>query len=215
MDYAAHYRRLVDRARGRVIEGYREHHHVLPKCMGGGNEPENIVALTAEEHYVAHQLLLKVYLVGKLAFAAAMMSTRCGGNKAYGWIRRRVSRAMMSENLSSETMAKRSRSLLGHPVSHEAREKMSKARFGKKTGPHSQETRDKISAANKGRITSDETRAKLSAASRGRRRSLESIEKTARVHRGKNKSAEHREKITAGLIAYYAARRAGQHGVNS
>ena len=36
MNYAAHYERLVKRARSRSLVGYRERHHVVPKCMGGG-----------------------------------------------------------------------------------------------------------------------------------------------------------------------------------
>ena len=42
-------------------EGYYEKHHILPKCMGGGNEKTNLVKLTAREHVLAHILLAKVY----------------------------------------------------------------------------------------------------------------------------------------------------------
>ena len=38
MNYFDHYDRLIARARTRVLEGYRERHHVLPRCMGGSNE---------------------------------------------------------------------------------------------------------------------------------------------------------------------------------
>ena len=95
MNYQAHYERLIARARGRILTGYRERHHVVARCMGGGNEPANIVELTAEEHYVAHQLLVKMYPGAKtLAHAATMMAVLCSGNKAYGWLRRHNSDAM-------------------------------------------------------------------------------------------------------------------------
>jgi hypothetical protein len=61
LNYRAHYDRLIDRARNRASPACRERHHVIPKCMGGDNSPANIVALTPEEHYVAHQLLVKMY----------------------------------------------------------------------------------------------------------------------------------------------------------
>lgn len=47
MNYAAHYERLIERAKNRVLEGYRERHHILPRCMGGTNAPDNLVDLTA------------------------------------------------------------------------------------------------------------------------------------------------------------------------
>lgn len=56
-----HYDRLIERARIRKLEGYVEKHHILPKCIGGSNDKTNIVSLTPEEHYVAHQLLVKIY----------------------------------------------------------------------------------------------------------------------------------------------------------
>lgn len=79
MDYAAIYARLVARAKSRVLTGYREKHHVIPKCLGGSDDDENVVELTVEEHYVAHQLLLKMYPAENgLLFAAMFMTTRKG-----------------------------------------------------------------------------------------------------------------------------------------
>jgi hypothetical protein len=40
---------------------YVERHHVLPKSLGGGNEPENLIALTAGDHFFAHELLARVH----------------------------------------------------------------------------------------------------------------------------------------------------------
>jgi len=93
--YQKHYDALVERARHRAIEGYCERHHVLPRCMGGDNDPRNLVRLTAEEHYVAHQLLVRMYpSVGGLATAAVRMARQCSGNKAYAWLRRRHAEAV-------------------------------------------------------------------------------------------------------------------------
>jgi hypothetical protein len=40
---------------------YYEVHHIIPKCMGGGNEKENLTTLTAREHFIAHWLLARIY----------------------------------------------------------------------------------------------------------------------------------------------------------
>jgi hypothetical protein len=63
--------------------------------MGGSNYTENLVDLTPEEHYVAHQLLVKIYPTNhKLVMAAAMMIPTRPSNKMYGWLRRRLAVAM-------------------------------------------------------------------------------------------------------------------------
>ncbi len=94
MDYPAIYSRLIDRARTRSLSCYTENHHIKPKCLGGGDDPTNLVRLTPEEHYVAHQLLVKIHPdEGSLASAAYMMTVASSGhvrnNKLYGWLRRK------------------------------------------------------------------------------------------------------------------------------
>lgn len=62
MDYLKIYERLVDTARSRlVLPEYFESHHIVPKCLGGGDGPENRVNFTAREHFVSHKLLCKIY----------------------------------------------------------------------------------------------------------------------------------------------------------
>jgi len=103
MNYAKHYDALIDRAKCRLLEGYSERHHVIPKCMGGSNNIDNIVRLTPEEHYVAHQLLTKIFPKERgLAYAALLMGSSREGNKTYGWIKRRHAIAV-SENLTGKT----------------------------------------------------------------------------------------------------------------
>jgi len=55
--YQKWYNQLIDRARDRVINGYFEVHHIVPKSLGGANDESNLVKLTAREHVVAHMLL--------------------------------------------------------------------------------------------------------------------------------------------------------------
>lgn len=40
-------------------EEYGEVHHILPRCMGGSNKSENLIFVSAREHFVLHALLVK------------------------------------------------------------------------------------------------------------------------------------------------------------
>lgn len=45
----------------KVLIGYYEKHHIIPKCVGGEDKPNNYVLLTYREHIKAHYLLTKIY----------------------------------------------------------------------------------------------------------------------------------------------------------
>ena len=99
MDYKKHYDLLVTRAKNRVIEGYVEKHHIIPKCIGGLDTTDNIAILTPEEHFLAHQLLVKLHPGNRdLIYAAQLMtvhhSDRRMNNKLFGWLRKQCALAM-------------------------------------------------------------------------------------------------------------------------
>ena len=95
MNYQRIYDLLIDRARNRILDSYKERHHIIPRCVGGSDDPKNLVDLTAEEHYIAHQLLVRIYNNNHaLVQAAVMMICNRPSNKLYGWLRRRHSKAM-------------------------------------------------------------------------------------------------------------------------
>jgi hypothetical protein len=62
MDYKKHYIQLIQSRINRTpINGeYYETHHIVPKCWGGSNKKENLISLTAREHYIAHWLLYRI-----------------------------------------------------------------------------------------------------------------------------------------------------------
>ena len=98
MNYRKIYISLIEKAKNRDIDGYYEKHHIVPRCLGGNDSPDNLVRLTPEEHYVAHQLLVKIHPDSHaLAKAAAMMIPNRPTNKMYGWVRRRFSIAKSVE----------------------------------------------------------------------------------------------------------------------
>jgi len=96
MDYHRHYHLLMKRGVCKKPKsGYFECHRIIPGCMGGKYVKGNIVYLTPEEHYLAHQLLVKMYPNhGGLVNAAVNMTFHSSdnrvNNKLYGWLRRKM-----------------------------------------------------------------------------------------------------------------------------
>ena len=94
MNYKKHYDLLIERSKIRQSIGYVEIHHVIPKCIGGTNDKSNLVKLTPEEHYLAHQLLVKIYPGNdRLVYAVNNMTVSSKhtkrNNKLYGWLKRK------------------------------------------------------------------------------------------------------------------------------
>lgn len=58
--YTKIYFAIINAAKGRLRVGYTETHHIIPKCLGGSDDPSNLVKLTAKEHFVCHHLLTKM-----------------------------------------------------------------------------------------------------------------------------------------------------------
>lgn len=120
MNYKKIYDQLVEKCRVRgldksALEGYYEKHHIVPRCMGGSDEVENLVLFTAREHYVAHILLWKVYPKDSNLFHAAwMMSNRSLQNrnsKLYATLREEHSKILSSR---SEFNSPNFKDLTGH-----------------------------------------------------------------------------------------------------
>lgn len=66
--------------RGRFnVEGYKERHHIIPKCLGGDNKLDNLIDLTAKEHFEAHKLLFKLFPKNKSLFFAWHNMAFCRG----------------------------------------------------------------------------------------------------------------------------------------
>jgi hypothetical protein len=60
MNYQKVYNQVVERAKSQnrsKKDSYYESHHIVPKCMGGSNDKNNLVLLTGREHYICHALL--------------------------------------------------------------------------------------------------------------------------------------------------------------
>lgn len=60
--YEKTYYALINKRKLNLLpnDEYGEFHHIIPKCLGGSNSPENLVKLNPREHYIAHRLLTKI-----------------------------------------------------------------------------------------------------------------------------------------------------------
>jgi len=60
--YSRWYYNIINSARARVLVSntYYEKHHIIPKSLGGTANSENLVKLTAKEHFICHLLLPKI-----------------------------------------------------------------------------------------------------------------------------------------------------------
>ena len=84
-NYLIHYNQLCSTrkilGRNKKDDVYYEEHHIIPKSLGGSNSIDNLVLLTAREHYIAHLLLYNYYkTIGgssfrKMSFALVSMAS--------------------------------------------------------------------------------------------------------------------------------------------
>lgn len=150
VDYQKTYQDLISKAKTRIFEDdeYFERHHIVPRCIGGSNDKNNLVDLTPEEHLIAHLLLIKIYPNDpKLIYAANMMKNRIKNNKEYGWVKRKFSeierkkkkgikRTTESIEKQRETLIKQYRdgrkgNNLGKSITQAHRHRISQANSGK------------------------------------------------------------------------------------
>ena len=105
MDYKAIYYRIIENAK-REIEngnrsvGYYEKHHIQPKSLGGSNEKENLIKLTAREHFICHWLLVKMYDKGTVErnkMLCALWRMQCINNVHKRYINSRVYESLRVE----------------------------------------------------------------------------------------------------------------------
>lgn len=160
--YTRWYNNIVYNRKNNPLDNsvYQEKHHIIPKSLGGSNKKENIVSLTAKEHFICHRLLVKM-TDGKdkvkMSFAIRAMMIRENSHQK----RHKIS-SKIYESIIKETKTIIGKSLKGknNPFykkthSPETRQLMKNKR-AEQTPPllgknfqHSDETKNKIRLANK------------------------------------------------------------------
>ena len=212
--YKQWYANITKRAKNRHLDSYTESHHIVPRSLGGSDESDNLVNLTAREHFVCHWLLVKMTTGQehhKMLNALRMMRAEKQGQQRYTTkITARVyesikqeyaelqskqftgtGNGMFGKHHTQEAKDKIRQKNLGKKLTLEQIEKLKKAITGKKKPPITDEHRAKLSAAQSGKNNprygvevSDETRAKISEKAKGRKQSAETVQKKADAIRG-------------------------------
>ena len=195
MNYQRIHNSLIERGKNRVLKCYSENHHIIPKCMGGSNDQENLVRLTAEEHYVAHQLLVKIHpkhrrlVIAALAMSISDKRNRRNNNKLYGWLKRKHAKNMSGKTISKKTRRKMSESHTGKKFSKEHKRRISESSIGKKMS-------DSRTGANNpmyGKIPWN----------KGKKHPKKTIKKMSEARIGKRHSEETKRKISESLKKYH------------
>lgn len=135
------YQEFIDnilQARGRFAcgEEYHERHHILPKCLDGADDEDNLIDLYAREHFEVHRLLaLENPHNSKLQFAWWCMSSMKNKNE--------TDRYICSPEEYEEVRKNHSKNLKGknNPMYGVHRHGELNPMYGKK---HSEETKRKI-----------------------------------------------------------------------
>jgi len=130
------------------ISGYYEKHHIIPKCMGGTDDAENIVLLPSRAHFIAHALLHKAYPEHTgLAHAFAMMA-----------VNNHNQHRSFSSRLYALSKVARSNALKGVSRPDWVKEKLRKPKSNRDnySKPKSEEHKRKIGLAHKGKKKSPE-----------------------------------------------------------
>ena len=79
--YTSIYNLIIEKAQKRILIFYKEKHHIIPRSLGGNDDPANLVELTAREHFICHLLLTKMtsgHNKSKMCQAAWMMASVAG-----------------------------------------------------------------------------------------------------------------------------------------
>ena len=68
MNYAKLYNQIIENRLNNPYNGYTEKHHIIPVSLGGADSKDNLVRLTAREHFVCHWILVKMYKGNKNSY---------------------------------------------------------------------------------------------------------------------------------------------------
>lgn len=168
--YTKWYLNIIGRAIVKLKMGYVERHHIIPKSFGGSNKKDNIVRLTAREHFICHLLLVRM-VTGKNRHKMICAA----------WY--------LKHHLKTIKISSRTYEILKIQFSNTIKSN----RTGKK---HSEETKKRMSLARLGQKTSKDTKLKLSLLAKSRTFSKETREKMSKAHTGSKRSEEIKSKMT-------------------
>lgn len=165
------------------IGKYFERHHITPVCMGADSSrklsSDNIVLLTAKEHFIAHLILAEIYPDNyEIVYALFAIS-----NQRSKDLKRHVTSAKTYERIKTEFAKKQSEKKKGKPGI-----------------PWSDKTRKKLVPLMKGRRVSDKTKEILRDCNLGKKYGEETRKKLSKIHEGRKHSVDTKEKLRQSKI---------------
>ena len=176
--YSKIYFSITTNAKQRITEGYTELHHIIPQSMGGSNDKENLVELTAREHFICHWLLVKMTEGddrSKMLYALKGMKAENKHQQRYHTkITARVYETYRIEHSINHSKVMKAKNLVpwnkgGVEITDEHRENLQNAARNRKIDPIKQaEGQQKRIAKVTGRKDSDEAKLKKSIALKGK-----------------------------------------------
>ena len=170
--YNKWYTNITENARTRALTGYVERHHIIPVSLGGSNNKENLVDLTAREHFICHWLLTKLY-TGE---SRAKMIYALNGMKRNGQHTERYETKITSrvyENLKKEFSLVHSATMKGKTAWNKGRKEdrpevlKNVKQAALKRKPQSTESRELQAQKTRGQKRTNEQRERMSNSMRG------------------------------------------------
>jgi hypothetical protein len=205
--YYKWYMAIINRAKSRInASGYTETHHIIPQSFGGSNKKENLVNLSAREHFVCHWLLTKCVSINvdKANYALWLMMNAQNEHQKHRYKINSRTYQILKEKLSKTFSKQQS----GRIVSEETKRKISETRKRKiaEGSLRVNENKEKyklIAEKKKGNKLTDETKKKISKGNKGKVRTEEHKEKLSQINVGKTWSEETKKKLSERLKEDY------------
>lgn len=173
--YSKVYYNIIRTAGSTPRVGYTEKHHIIPKCLGGDNSKENLVRLSAREHFVCHLLLTRMIDDPKklmsLRFAVAKFRQSNSKQNRYILTSWEFEQVRIAQSLAARVLATTRKRA---PLSKETKEKISAALKGKPSPLRG------CQGSTKGRKLSEEHRRKISESQIGKKQNLSDDERLRR-----------------------------------
>ncbi len=205
-DFYKEYMDIISKNKKTHIDtGYYEKHHIIPKSLGGTNKKDNIVYLSAKDHFRCHKLLVN-------------FTSGTDNQKMWSALWRMMNKQSYSQKRDYDfTSEEYETARINHSIAHSIRMSGKNNPFyGKK---HTEETKKSMSASKKGktyeeifgeefakdmrekrkneshnRVFSEETKEKIRNQKLGKKRDPELMKMIGEARKGSKQSLETLEK---------------------
>ena len=207
--YTKTYHAIINKAKTRTLASYTERHHIIPRSLGGNDSADNLVDLTAREHFICHWLLTKMVdstndkwkmmnALGYMMWAENQNQERykvsarlyeqlkTKHSEMKSWAVDGERNGMYGKHHSEEAREKIRQSRLGNQINEEQRDKIRQFRTGKKW---TEEQKQLMSERRKGKTVGENN------GMHGRTHSPEAKAKMAEKAKQRKQSSDTRQKI--------------------